>query len=84
MYANLSWVNRIRFAPNQAVRGNQVMLSARYETRNFEANINSNLYEYERIHLGLGLRYRFLVIGPIAYRNSWASTIPEVSICISA
>ena len=39
------------------------MLSARYETRNFEANINSNLYEYERIHLGLGLRYRFLVIG---------------------
>jgi hypothetical protein len=63
VYANLSWVNRIRFAPNQAVRGNQVTLSARYETRNFEANINSNLYEYERVHLGLGLRYRFLVIG---------------------
>lgn len=63
LYANLSWVNRIRFAPNQAVRGNQVTLSARYETRNFEANINTNLYEYERVHLGLGLRYRFLVIG---------------------
>lgn len=63
VYANLSWVNRIRLAENQAVRGNQLTLSARYETRNFEANINSNLFEYERIHLGLGLRYRFFIIG---------------------
>jgi hypothetical protein len=63
LYANLSVVNRIRFAANQIARGNQVNVSGRYETRKFEANLNFSYFEYKQPSLGLGIRYRWFVIG---------------------
>ena len=63
VFANVTVVNRLHFAANQIARGNQLNLSARYERRHFEGNLNYTLFEYKQPSLGLGLRYRFFVIG---------------------
>jgi hypothetical protein len=63
VFANVSTINRIHFTPNQIARANQVNLSARYERRFFEAALSYSITEYETSALGLGLRYRFIVIG---------------------
>jgi hypothetical protein len=63
LFANLSWVNRIHFAANEVARENQLNASVRYERRRYEANLNLSFFEYKQPSMGLGLRYRFLVIG---------------------
>jgi hypothetical protein len=63
LFANLSWVNRIRFTANEIARGNQINASVRYERRRYEANVNFSFFEYKRPSMGVGLRYRFFVIG---------------------
>ena len=63
LFANASVVNRIHFSKNQIARGNQANLSVRYERRRYEGAINFTMFEYKQPSLGLGLRYRFFVIG---------------------
>ena len=63
LFANASIVNRLRLFENQVVRGNQFNGSIRYEKRRYEAALNFTLFEYKQPSLGLGLRYRFLVVG---------------------
>jgi hypothetical protein len=63
LFANLSTVNRIKFTDDMIARGNQINLSARYERRRFEATLSASLFEYEKTAIGLGLRYRWFVIG---------------------
>ena len=63
IFANITALNKFHFTPNQISRGNQINLSGRYERRRFEATVSVSLFEYEKTALGLGLRYRFLVIG---------------------
>lgn len=63
LFANASVVNRIHFLKNQVARGNQAAVSVRYERRRFEGNINLSLFEWTKPSMGVGLRYRFLVIG---------------------
>lgn len=63
IYANASWVNRLHFGPKQVARGNQVDLSVRYERKKFEGAIDFTLFEYKQPSAGIGLRYRFFVIG---------------------
>jgi hypothetical protein len=63
LFANASIVNRIHFTSNQIARGNQFNTSVRYERRRYEAALNFTLFEYKQPSLGLGLRYRFFVIG---------------------
>lgn len=63
LFANASVVNRIHFAKNQIARGNQVNASLRYERRRYEAALSLSVFEYKTPSLGLGLRYRFFVIG---------------------
>jgi hypothetical protein len=63
LFANLSIVNRIHFAANQIARGNQINAAVRYERRRYEGSLNFTLFEYKQPSLGLGLRYRFFVIG---------------------
>lgn len=63
VYGNLSFVKRIHFTENQIARGDQMNLSARYEKRSFEANLNYSMFEWKQSSLGLGLRYKFFVIG---------------------
>jgi hypothetical protein len=63
LFANLSWVNRLHFFPNEIARANQLTASVRYERRRFEANLNYSMYEYKRSTMGLAFRYRFFVIG---------------------
>jgi hypothetical protein len=62
-YANLTWVNRIKYSPAEIPRGNQVAASIRYEKRNWEANANFTLFEYYYPAVGLALRHSFFVIG---------------------
>jgi hypothetical protein len=63
LFANASVVKRIQFAENQIARGDQVNISVRYERRRYEAAANLTFYEFKDPSLGLGLRYRFFVIG---------------------
>lgn len=63
IYGNLSVVKRIHFAPNQIARPDQLTLSGRYETRNFEGNLNFSMYEWKQSAIGLGLRFKFFVVG---------------------
>ena len=63
IYGNLSLVKRIHFTENQIARGDQMNISARYEKRKFEANINYSLFEWDQSSIGLGLRYKWFVIG---------------------
>ncbi len=63
VYGNLSFVKRIHFTENQIARGDQMNLSVRYEKRKFEANLNYTLFEWKQPSLGLGIRYKFFVIG---------------------
>lgn len=63
IFANASLVNRIHFKTNQIARGNQVNMSIRYERRRYEGALSFSLFEYKKPSIGLGLRYRFLVIG---------------------
>lgn len=63
VFANASIVNRIHFKTNQIARGNQLNFSLRYERRRYEGALSLSLFEYKKPSVGLGLRYRFLVIG---------------------
>lgn len=63
VYGNISFVKRIHFTPNQIARGDQLNISARYEKRKWEANLNYTMFEFQQSSLGLGFRYKFFVIG---------------------
>lgn len=63
IFANASVIKRVHFAANQIARGDQVNISARYERRRYEAALSFSLFEYRQPAVGLGLRYRFIVIG---------------------
>jgi hypothetical protein len=63
IFGNASLVKRIHFTPNQIARADQLSISGRYERRRYEANLNLNLFEWRQPSLGIGLRYRWLVIG---------------------
>jgi len=63
IYGNLSLVKRIHFTENQIARGDQMNLAVRYEKRKFEANLNYTLFEWDQPSLGLGIRYKWFVIG---------------------
>lgn len=63
VFGNASLVKRIHFAPNQLARPDQLNISGRYERRRYEANLNFSLFEWRQPSLGLGLRYRWFVIG---------------------
>jgi len=63
VYANASVVQRIHFAGNELARGNQDVLSLRYERRRFETAFNFSLYEYSQPAMGASLRYMFFFIG---------------------
>ncbi len=63
LFANASIVNRIHFKTNQIARGDQINLSVRYERRRYEGALSFSLFEYSQPNVGIGLRYRFFVIG---------------------
>lgn len=63
IFGNLSVVKRLHFLANQIARPDQLNLSGRYERRAWEANLNFSLFEWRQPSLGLGLRYRWFVIG---------------------
>jgi hypothetical protein len=63
IYGNLSWLNRINYSPAEIARGNQLDLSARYETKKFEATADLTLFEYTYPSVGVGFRFWYFVIG---------------------
>jgi hypothetical protein len=63
VFANLTWLNRIYYSPQEIARGNQMNLSARYESRRIEANANVSLFEYDQPAVGVGFRIGVFTIG---------------------
>ncbi len=63
VFGNLTWVNRIYYSPKEIARGNQMNLSARYESKQFEATADLGLFEYDQPAVGVGFRIGVFTIG---------------------
>lgn len=63
IYANATWINRVRLGPKQVARGNQLNLSVRYERKRFEGSLNFTIFEYKQPSVGMGFRYAWLILG---------------------
>ena len=63
VYVNATWIQAIPLSKLAIVRASQISLTPRFETRKFEVALPFVLYEYEKPHLGLALRYKFIVLG---------------------
>lgn len=62
-YANYTAVQRLSYSNNEVKRGNSMALSIRHERRKWEVTMPIMLYEYNALHLGIGLRYKWFVLG---------------------
>jgi len=62
-YGNLSVVQRIPVTYKEVARANQLALVPRYETRQFEASVSANLYEYEHVSMGVAVRWWIFALG---------------------
>ncbi len=63
IYFNVSVIQRLPISNYIIKRPNQISVTARYETKNFEIAIPYSLYDYYRNRLGLAIRYGVLTIG---------------------
>lgn len=62
-YANATWIQRLSFFDTQIKRANEISITARYETANFEVAIPYSFYEYYKSRVGLAFRYKGFFIG---------------------
>lgn len=63
IYANATIIQAIPLSKIAIVRASQFSITPRYETRRFEVSLPFTLYEYNKPHLGIAMRYKFLVLG---------------------
>jgi len=54
---------RLPLSDYMVKRPNQISITARYETKNFEVALPYSLYDYYRHRLGLSIRYGILTVG---------------------
>ena len=63
IYFNFSMTQRLPLSDYMVKRPNQISITARYETKNFEVALPYSLYDYYRHRLGLAIRYGILTVG---------------------
>ena len=62
-YVNASVIQRLPLNELSILRPNQFSLTPRYEKRKFEVSMPLSLYDYDKVALGLAVRYGILTIG---------------------
>ncbi|MDQ3051353.1 MAG: DUF5723 family protein [Bacteroidota bacterium] len=63
IYVNASIIQAIPLSKLSIVRASQFSITPRFETRKFEVALPITLYEYKTPHVGIAVRYKFLVLG---------------------
>lgn len=62
-YINATIIQALPLSDYSVVRSSQVSLTLRYETRKWEIDVPLTYFEYDKLHLGLAIRYGVLVLG---------------------
>ncbi|MGA3013313.1 MAG: DUF5723 family protein [Bacteroidales bacterium] len=62
-YVNASLVYGFDLSHASVSRPSELSITPRYETRAFEADLPVSLYDWERLRIGLALRYYYFTIG---------------------
>ncbi|MCX6248278.1 MAG: DUF5723 family protein [Bacteroidetes bacterium] len=62
-YVNAALIYGFDLSPSSVSRPSQIAITPRYETRNFEANLPVSLYDWNKLRVGLSLRFYYLTIG---------------------
>ncbi|MEO8147429.1 MAG: hypothetical protein ABI723_07320 [Bacteroidia bacterium] len=73
-YLNATWMQRLVVADPQVKRANQLSITARYQSSNFEVDIPYSLYQYYKNRLGIAIRYKWFFIGTdqvASYTGAW-------------
>jgi len=62
-YINASLIYGFDLSPASVSRPAEIAITPRYESRGFEANLPVSLYDWNKLRIGLSLRYYYLTIG---------------------
>ena len=62
-FVNLTWIQRVPMNSLSVLRPSQVVLTPRYEKRKFEVDVPLTFYDYDKMALGLAVRYGVVTIG---------------------
>jgi len=62
-YVNASLIYGFDISPASVSRGSELAITPRFESRNFEANLPVSLYDWNKLRVGLALRYYYVTIG---------------------
>jgi len=62
-YINASLIYGFDLSPASVSRPTEIAITPRYESRGFEANIPVSLYDWNKMRIGLSLRYYYVTIG---------------------
>ena len=76
-YVNASVIQGVPVSDISVHRANQAAITVRYETRRKEIAVPLTFFEYSKPHLGLAVRYGFLVLGTDrlgTYLGLWDAT----------
>jgi hypothetical protein len=62
-YVNTSLIYGFDLSPACVSRPAEIAITPRYESRGFEANLPVSLYDWNKLRIGLSLRYYYVTIG---------------------
>jgi hypothetical protein len=62
-YVNASLIYGFDLSPASVSRGSEIAITPRYESRSFEASLPVSLYDWNKLRIGLALRYYYLTVG---------------------
>ena len=62
-YVNATLIYGFDLSPASVSRPTEIAITPRYETRGFEANLPVSFYDWNKLRIGLSLRYYYVTIG---------------------
>jgi len=62
-YVNASLIYGFDLSPASVSRPSEIAITPRYENRDFEASLPVSLYDWDKLRIGLALRYYYVTIG---------------------
>lgn len=62
-YVNASLIYGFDLSPASVSRPSEIAVTPRYESRDFEANLPVSFYDWNKLRIGLSLRYYYVTIG---------------------
>jgi hypothetical protein len=62
-YVNTSFIYGFDLSPYSVSRPAEIAITPRYESRGFQADLPVSLYDWNKLRIGLALRYYYFTIG---------------------